>query len=60
MILGASIPCILRSEAHGRVCVCNATYCDTFEESLIPSTPDEVIVVSTGPVSDVKFNLCLI
>ncbi|CAB3410096.1 unnamed protein product [Caenorhabditis bovis] len=24
-------PCVLREEAHGPICVCNATYCDTIE-----------------------------
>lgn len=47
---GASRPCALRSFPDGQVCVCNATYCDTLDEPLIPSSQDQVIVVTTGPV----------
>lgn len=50
VFVGASKPCNVRVVANGQVCVCNATYCDTLEDRLIPISPDEVIVVSTSPV----------
>lgn len=56
VFLGDSKLCSLRFVTNGRVCVCNATYCDTLEEALVPSTADDVIVVSTGSVSSLKYN----
>lgn len=52
---GASKPCSLRKMEYGNVCVCNSTYCDTFEDSLTPATRNDVIIVSTGSVCKCVF-----
>lgn len=51
VLTGASRPCIARSFPDGQVCVCNATYCDTLDEPLIPSLEDQIIVLTSGAVS---------
>lgn len=46
-------PCALRKYPAGYVCVCNATYCDTFEEdSVTLRDPDQLILITSSAVSD--------
>lgn len=44
------LPCVHRKYKHGYVCVCNSTYCDSYEKIIPDNRKGMYVVVSSSKV----------